>query len=160
MHAECYNVQGNRVKCVVDRPDVAYRRWWSPWCGKQRLDWYLEGFLEVSKSLQEAAEHIEHGAATGKKDKNEKLTAKEDKDIFRYLYRPVCFYVSKEWFMRLCTYLFVLESLHQLWYPTEGHGEGQVGATVAIGHLNALVTKVPLPFCVPADFILTKDVRY
>lgn len=35
-----------------------------------------------------------------------------------------------------------------------------MGAAVAIGHLNALVAKVPLPFCVPADFILTKDVRY
>lgn len=62
--------------------------------------------------------------------------------------------------MCLCTYLFVLEGLHQLRHPTEGDGEGQMGAGVAVGYLNALVAKVSLPFCITTDFILTKDVRY
>ena len=62
--------------------------------------------------------------------------------------------------MCLCTYLFVLEGLHQLRHSTEGHGEGQMGAGVAFGDLNALVAKIPLPFNVMTDFILAKDVRY
>ena len=70
---------------------------------------------------------------------------------------PFCFRVS---FLCPCAYLFVLEGLHQLRHPTEGHGEGQVGAGVAVGHLDALAAEIPLPLCVVADFILAKDVRY
>lgn len=62
--------------------------------------------------------------------------------------------------MSLGTYLFVLEGLHQLRHPTEGHGEGQVGAGVALGYLDTLVAKISLPFCVTADFVFTEDVRY
>lgn len=64
------------------------------------------------------------------------------------------------WFMCMCTYLFVLKGLHQLRHPTESHGEGQMGASVAVGYLNAPVAKIPLPVDVTADFILTKDVTY
>lgn len=53
----------------------------------------------------------------------------------------------------------MLEGLHQLGHPTESHGEGQTGAAVAVGYLDALVGKVPLPVCITAQFILTKDVR-
>lgn len=63
-------------------------------------------------------------------------------------------------FMRLCTYMFVLEGLDQLRHPTESHGEGKTGAAVAVGYLNTLVAKIALPVCVAIYFILTKDVRY
>lgn len=62
--------------------------------------------------------------------------------------------------MCLYAYLFVLEGLHQLRYPTEGHGEGQMGASVAVRYLDTLVAKISLPLCVTTDFILAKDVRY
>lgn len=54
----------------------------------------------------------------------------------------------------------MLEGLHQLRHPAEGHGEGQMGAGVAVGYLDALVAKISLPLGVTADFILTKDVTY
>lgn len=56
------------------------------------------------------------------------------------------------------TYLFVLECLHQLRHPTEGHWEGQMWTGVALGYLHTLVAKISLPFGVTADFILTEDV--
>lgn len=62
--------------------------------------------------------------------------------------------------MSLCAYLFVLEGLDQFGHPTEGHGESQMGAGVAVRHLDALVAEVSLPLCITADFILSKDVRY
>lgn len=62
-------------------------------------------------------------------------------------------------FIHTSAHLFVLEGLHQLGHPTESHGEGQTGAAVAVGYLDALVGKVPLPVCIMAQFILTKDVR-
>lgn len=73
----------------------------------------------------------------------------------------VCFwYLTGVCFMCLCAYLFVLECLDQLGHPTEGHGEGQMGASVAVRHLNALVAEVSLPLYVTADFVLSEDVRY
>lgn len=60
----------------------------------------------------------------------------------------------------LCAYLFVLEGLHQLRHPTERHGEGQMGAAVAVGDLDTLVAKIAFPVCVTPYVILTKDVRY
>lgn len=62
-------------------------------------------------------------------------------------------------FIHTCAHLFVLEGLHQLGHPTESHGEGQMGAAVAVGYLNVLVGKVPLPVRIMTQFILTKDVR-
>lgn len=59
-----------------------------------------------------------------------------------------------------CAYLFLLEGLHQLRHPTESDGEGQTGAAIAVGHLDALVAKIALPVRVAAYVILTKDVRY
>lgn len=63
-------------------------------------------------------------------------------------------------FILLCTYLFLLEGLHQLRHPTESDGEGQTGAAVAVGHLNALIAKIALPVRVATYVILTEDVRY
>lgn len=54
----------------------------------------------------------------------------------------------------------MLEGLNQLRHPTESHGEGKTGATVAVGYLNTFVAKIALPVCVATYFILTKDVRY
>ena len=56
------------------------------------------------------------------------------------------------------TYLFVLEGLNQLGHATEGHGKGQMGASVAVRDLNALVAEIPFPLDVTADLILTEDV--
>lgn len=53
----------------------------------------------------------------------------------------------------------MLEGLHQLGHPTESHGEGQTRAAVAVGYLDTLVGKVPLPVRIMTQFILTKDVR-
>ena len=76
---------------------------------------------------------------------------------FDYL-PSVCFMCQKS--TPACTYMFVFEGLHQLRHPAEGHGEGQMWACVAVRHLDTLVAKIPLPFGVTTDFILTKDVRY
>lgn len=77
----------------------------------------------------------------------------------------LCLLSRFEWrsgvrFMFLCTYLFLLEGLHQLGHLAEGNGEGRTGAAVAVGHLNTLVAKIALPVCVATYFILTKDVGY
>lgn len=58
-----------------------------------------------------------------------------------------------------CTYLLVLKRLHELRHPAERQGEGQTGPSVAVRYIDALVAKISFPFCITADFILTKDVR-
>ena len=52
----------------------------------------------------------------------------------------------------------MLEGLNQLGHAAEGHGKGQMGASVAVRDLNALVAEIPFPLDVTADLILTEDV--
>ncbi|KAG7241137.1 hypothetical protein INR49_025880 [Caranx melampygus] len=54
--------------------------------------------------------------------------------------------ISKEFLPRstkspLKMYGFSKEGLDQFGHPTESHGEGQMGASVAVRHLNALVAE-------------------
>lgn len=59
-----------------------------------------------------------------------------------------------------CSYLFLLKSFHQLGHATERHGEGQMGASVAVRYLDVLVAKVSFPLGVTADLVLAENVRY
>lgn len=103
-------------------------------------------------SLQGAAEHIEHEAATGRKKASISKLKEMATIKFLLFTLNVC--------QALCAYLFVLEGLHQLRHPTERHGECQMGAAVAVRDLNTLVAEIAFPVCVTTYFILTENVRY
>jgi len=56
-------------------------------------------------------------------------------------------------------YLLVLEGLHQVGRLAGGHGEGEVGSAVAVGHLDAPVAEVALPLGVADHLVLPEKVR-
>lgn len=56
-------------------------------------------------------------------------------------------------------YFLIPESLHQTDCFLYRQRKGEMRSRVNLRHLDVLVAEVPLPLCVPADLVLSEDVR-